>query len=76
MNKSINNDFQVVKESVVIKKLTNGTVMQIEKALQMIAYMLQKYPENLKFFCNLPIKFVIFLKNSLLFNSFYCLFCS
>ena len=39
--------------------------------------MFQKYPETshsnyLYLCCNLLVKFVIFLKSSLLFNSFYC----
>ena len=53
----------------------------------MIANVFQQYPENLAFqlfiilfiiiynISNLPVKFAIFLKSSLLFNSFYCLFC-
>ena len=46
----------------------------------MIAYVFQQYPENFAFQLfiilpyNLPLKFAIFLKNSLLFNSFYCFF--
>ena len=48
----------------------------------MIPYVFQKYPENFAFqlcimqlcISNLPVKFAIFLKSSLLFNSFYCLF--
>ena len=45
----------------------------------MIAYVFQKYPENLAFelFIILPllsVKFAIFLKDSLLFNSFYRFF--
>ena len=41
----------------------------------MIIYMFHNYPKNFAFqLCsNLPAKFTIFLKISLLFNSFYCL---
>ena len=46
----------------------------------MNAQLFQKSPENFAFqlfkICsNLPLKFAIFIKSSLLFNVFYCLFC-
>ena len=46
----------------------------------MTAQLFQKSPENFAFqifkICsNLPLKFAIFVKSSLLFNGFYCLFC-
>ena len=42
----------------------------------MVSHAFQKYPENFAFqlYSNLPVKFAIFLKSSLLFNSFYYLF--
>ena len=54
--------------------------MQIEKALIIDRLRVSKVswifriPTTHKFCSNLPVKFSIFLKSSLLFNSFYCLF--
>ena len=58
-----------------------GTVMQIEKSL--INDCLRCFKNILKnsrssclqFYRNVPVKFAIHLKLSLLFNNFYCLFC-
>ena len=54
--------------------------MQIEKALASDRLLFQQYPENFAFqlflICsNLPMKFAIFLKSNLQFNSLCCLFC-
>ena len=50
--------------------------MQIKKALINDRFrgsmVIQKCPENFAF---QPVKSAIFLKSSILFNSFYCLFC-
>ena len=59
-----------------------SAVLQIEKALINERFTCFKiihklsHSNYLKFCSNLPVKFAIFLKNSLLFSSFYCLFCS
>ena len=52
-----------------------GTVMKIEKALINNRLRALKVSNYLEFFSNSPVKFAIFLKNSLLLNIFYCLFC-
>ena len=57
----------------IVSQPFKGTVMQIEKALIRIAYGFQKHPENFSFqlfiiLQNLPVKFAIFLKSSLLFK--------
>ena len=57
-----------------------GTVMQIEKALINDRLLFSKvywnfYIPTIYNFGVIPVKFAIFLKSSLLFNSFYCLFC-
>ena len=55
------------KENLQIK----GTVMQIEKALKNVRFRISKFSHSnyLQFCSNLPGKFAIFLKSSLLFNS-------
>ena len=58
-----------------------GTVMQIEEAPVNDRLHISKVsckfriPTKNSFCSNLPVKFAIFFKSSLLFNSFYCLFC-
>ena len=59
-----------------------ATVMYIEKSTNKWSHMCFKnivkisHSKYLQFCSNLPVKFAIFLKSSLLINSFYCLFCS
>ena len=38
-----------MRMQIFLKTILKGTFMQIEKALIMIAYMFQKYPENFAF---------------------------
>ena len=54
--------------------ILKGTVMQIEKTLTCFKSILKTSHFNYLYFrSNLSIKFAIFLKSSLTFNSFYCL---
>ena len=57
------------KKPIFIWRPLKGTVMQIEKALIIDCLRVSKVCRNF------PVKFSIFLKSSLLFNSFHCLFC-
>ena len=67
-----------MKLSIVFFK---GTVMQIEKALINNRLRVSKVSGKFRiptidnFAVIYPVKFAIFLKSSLRFNSFYCLFC-
>ena len=59
-------------------KSADGTVMQIKKALINDCLRISKVSENFAFQLfkvAIMLKFAIFLKSSLLFNSFYYLFC-
>ena len=63
------------------KQNIKGTVMQIEKALINDRLSVSKVswkfriPTIYNFAVKFAVKFATFLKSSLLFNSFYCLFC-
>ena len=66
--------------SISLKYYFKGTNMQIEKApindRLCFKSILKISPFNCLYFCsNLPVKFAILNKSSLLFNSLYCLFC-
>ena len=55
--------------------ILKGTVMQIEKALTCFKSILKISHFNYLYFCsNLSMKFAIFLKSNVTFNSFYCLY--